>query len=84
MDRGNEVPKAVEPGFTPVDHLVEDGPTELLMVRRQAMLHLDLDRRRADVPDSLEERVEICDVEVDDLAERSGLVIEVDFETQSG
>src|SRR5437870_6523230 len=54
------------------------------MVRGEAMLHLDLDRRRSDVPDAFEERVEVRHVEVDHLAQGTGLVVEIDLEPQMG
>src|SRR5712691_3246066 len=54
------------------------------MVRRETVLHLNLDRRRADVPDPLEERVEVGDVEVDHLAKGPGFVFEIHLEAQVG
>src|SRR2546422_5983151 len=48
------------------------------------MFHLDLDRRRADVPNPLEERVEVRDVEIDHFAKGSGLVLEIHLEPQLG
>src|SRR6266581_4174905 len=82
MDRGDEFPEPVQARLGPVHHLIEDRFAELLMVRREPMLHLDLDRRRADVPDPLEERLEVGDVEVDHFAKGPGLVLEVHFEPQ--
>src|SRR5207244_8238899 len=83
-DSRDEFPEAVQPRLAPVDHLFEDGLPELLMVRGEAMLHLDLDRRRADVPDAFEEQVEVRHVEIDHLAEGTGLVVEIDLEPQMG
>src|ERR1700756_2967579 len=54
------------------------------MVRCEPMLHLDFDRRRAHVPDAFEERMEVRDVEVDDLAQGTALVLEIDLEPQMG
>src|SRR2546422_9776304 len=84
MDRRDEFPEAVEARLGPVQHLVEDRLPELLVVRREPMFHLDLDRGRADVPDSLEERVEVGDVEVDHFAKGSGVVLEIHLEPQVG
>src|SRR3989475_11240954 len=82
MDRRDESPESVQARLGPVHHLIEDRFPELLMVRREPMLHLDLDRRRADVPDPLKERVEVGDVEVDHLAKGPGLVLEIHLEAQ--
>src|SRR6266571_5201526 len=84
MDCRDEFPEPVHARLGPVDHLIEDGFAELLMVRREPMFHLDLDRGRADVPDPLEERVEVGDVEVDHFAKGSGLVLEIHLEPQVG
>src|SRR5881296_4176840 len=82
VDGGDELPESVQAGLGPIDHLFEDGLPEFLMVRGEAMLHLDLDRWRADVPDAFEEGVEVRDVEVDHLAQGTGLVVEIDLEPQ--
>src|SRR5206468_7909936 len=82
MDRRDEFPESVQALLGPIHHLIEDCFPELLMVRREPMLHLDLDRRRADEPDSLEERMEVGDVEVDHLAKGPGLVLEIHLEAQ--
>src|SRR5436309_8461996 len=84
MDRRDEFPESVQARLGPVHHLIEDGLSELLMVRREPMFHLDLDRGRADVPNPLEERVEVRDVEVDHFAKGSGLVLEIHLEPQLG
>src|SRR5256712_10968796 len=84
MDRRDEFPESVQARLGPVHHLIEDRLPELLVVRREPMFHLDLDRGRADVPDSLEERVEVGDVEVDHFAKGSGLVLEIHLEPQMG
>src|SRR5213593_3171856 len=78
MNSCDEFAETVQPRLAPIDHLFEDGLPELLMVRGETMLHLDLDRRRSDVPDAFEERVEVGDVEVDHLAEGTGLVVKID------
>src|SRR5256886_10842461 len=82
--RRDEFPESVQARLGPVHHLIEDGLSELLMVRREPMFHLDLDRGRADVPNPLEERVEVRDVEVDHFAKGSGLVLEIHLEPQLG
>src|SRR5437867_7755983 len=82
MDRRDEFPESVQARLGPVHHLIEDRFPELLMVRREPMLHLDLNRRRADEPDPLEERMEVGDVEVDHLAKGPGLVLEMHLEAQ--
>src|SRR5437867_8414023 len=82
MDRRDEFPESVQARLGPVHHLIEDRFPELLMVRREPMLHLDLNRRRADEPDPLEERMEVGDVEVDHLAKGPGLVLEMHVEAQ--
>src|SRR5881397_3628590 len=51
MDRRDEFPESVQARLGPVHNLIEDGLSELLMVRREPMFHLDLDRGRPDVPD---------------------------------
>src|SRR6059036_2882146 len=84
MDRRDEFPESVQARLGLVHHLIEDGLSELLMVRRKPMFHLDLNRGRADVPDPLEERVEVGDVEVDHFAKGSGLVLEIHLEPQMG
>src|SRR5437870_9418501 len=76
------LPVTVKAGLGPIDHLFEDGLPEFLMVRGEAMLHLDLDRWRADVPDGFGAGVEVRDVEVDHLAQGTGLVVEIDLEPQ--
>src|SRR5437867_9832256 len=48
MDRRDEFPESVQARLGPVHHLIVDGLSELLMVRREPMFHLDLDRGRAD------------------------------------
>src|SRR5205814_698160 len=72
----------VEASLRADDHLVEHGPPEFLMVRGQPVLHLRLDRGRAEGPDFLEEGLEIHDEEVDHFAERTGVVGKVDVEPE--
>src|SRR5437879_12233792 len=81
MDRGDEFPEPVEARFAPVNHLVENGLAQFLVVRRTAMLHLDLNRRRPDVLDALEEGVEVCDVAVDHHKQRGSVILKIDFDT---
>src|SRR6266480_949392 len=81
---GPELSEIVQAPSRPVDHLLEDGLPQFLMVRRQPVLHLRLDRRRAEVADSFEEGVEICDVEVNHFAQRRRVVHEVDVEAEVG
>src|SRR5207249_382229 len=73
VDRRDEFPQAVQARLGPIEHLLEDGLAELLMVRRETVFHLDLDRGRADVADPLEQGMEVGDVEVDHFPKRSGL-----------
>src|SRR3989442_9346593 len=82
VDLGNELAQIIQAPARPVDHLLEDGLPQFLMVRRQPVLHLRLDRRRAEVADSFEEGVEICDVEVNHFAQRRRVVHEVDVEAE--
>src|SRR5438445_1881287 len=84
MDRRDEFPQSVQARLGAVHHLIEHRFPELLMVRRQPMFHLNLDRGRADVSNPLEERVEVLDVEVDHFAKGSGLVLEIHLEPQVG
>src|SRR2546428_1876952 len=84
MDRRDEFPESVQARLGPVHHLIEHRLPELLMVRRQPMFHLNLDRGRADVSNPLEERVEVLDVEVDHFAKGSRLVLEIHLEPQVG
>src|SRR5207249_299683 len=53
MDRRDEFPQTVQARLGPIEHLLEDGLAALLMVRRETMFHLNLDRRRADAPNPL-------------------------------
>src|SRR5712691_7753652 len=82
MDGRDELAKAVQPALAPADHLVEHRPPEFLMVRRETMFHLRLDRRLAEVPNPFEQGVEVCDVEVDHLAKRTRFVFQVHFKTE--
>src|SRR5207245_4643933 len=82
MDRGDEFPEPVEARFAPVNHLVENGLAQFLVVRREAMLHLNLNCRRPDVPDALEEGVEVRDVEVDHLTKGAPAILQSDFHPQ--
>src|SRR3989475_6597126 len=84
MDRRDEFPESVQARLGPVHHLIEHRLPELLMVRRQPMFHLNLDRGRADVSNPLKERVEVLDVEVDHFAKGSRLVLEIHLEPQVG
>ena len=54
------------------------------MVRRQSVLHLRLDRRRADEPDAFKEEMEVGDVEVDDLPDWARTIVEVHLEAKAG
>src|SRR5436309_9740931 len=84
VDLGDELSEIVQAPSRPVDHLLEDGLPQFLMVRRQPVLHLRLDRRCTEVADSFEEGVEICDVEVNHFAQRRRVVHEVDVEPEVG
>src|SRR5216117_210820 len=84
VNLGDELSEIVQAPSRPVDHLLEDGLPQFLVVRRQPMLHLRLDRRRAEVTDSFEEGVEICDVEVNHFAQRRRVVHEIDVEAEVG
>src|SRR5207253_6021438 len=82
VNLGDELSEIVQAPSRPVDHLLEDGLPQFLMVRRQPVLHLRLDRRRTEVADSFEEGVEICDVEANYFAERRGDINEVYCEAE--
>src|SRR3989441_10777813 len=56
MARCDELPESVQARLGPVHHLVKDRLPELLMVRRETMLHLDLDGGLVVVPYPSEER----------------------------
>src|SRR5437016_3076497 len=84
VNLGDELSEIVQAPSRPVDHLLEDGLPQFLMVRRQPVLHLRLDRRRTEVADSFEEGVEICDVEVNHFAQRRRVVHEIDVEAEAG
>src|SRR5437879_2512136 len=84
VDLGDELAQIIQAPARPVDHLLEDGLPQFLVVRRQPVLHLRLARRGAEVADSFEEGVEICDVEVNHFAQRRRVVHEVDVEAQVG
>src|SRR5213596_1636797 len=84
MDRRDEFPQTVQARLGPIEHLLEDGLAELLMVRRETMFHLNLDRRRADVPNPLKQGMEVGDVEVDHFPKRSGLLLEIHLESKVG
>src|SRR5437016_540371 len=82
MDFGDQFTQVVDASLRADDHLVEHGPPEFLMVRGQPVLHLRLDRGRAEGPDFLEEGLEVHHVEVDHFAERTGVVGKVDVEPE--
>src|SRR6267143_582849 len=84
VDLRDEFSQIVQAPSGPADHLLEDGLPEFLVVIRESVLHLRLDRGRTEVADSFEEGVEEGDVEVDHFAQRPRVVREVDVEAQVG
>src|SRR6266508_2056078 len=84
VHRRDELPQTVDAPVAAGDHLIEDRLAQLLVVRREAVLHLRLNRRRADESDPFEQGVEVRDVEVDHLAQRPGVVLEVELEAEAG
>src|SRR5713226_6051686 len=84
MDFRDEFAEVVQASLDAADHLFEDGLPEFLVVRREAMFHLRLDPGRFEMPNALEEGMEVGDVEIDDFAKRPRVVGEVDVEPEAG